>query len=91
MRIRVNFVSNSSSASFILQKSKMSSLQIYAMLHLPEMIDKLNMSKNDDDGWSIHDDGEFIRGDTIMDNDGMNKFFKAIGLNNNAIVNYESE
>ena len=90
MKVRNGFVSNSSSASFILQVSKMSDLQIYAMFNLDAMTRALNIDFRDD-GWTIKDAGEFIHGDTIMDNGAMTKFFKAIGLSEAAIVNYDGD
>lgn len=83
MKTRLGFVSNSSSASFILQKSKMSAEQIEAILNIGEEDNK--------DGWSIYDDDEFIRGSTMMDNDAMAEFFRKINLGYAAIVDYSSE
>ena len=94
MKQRTGFVSNSSSASFILQLSKMSDLQIYSMLHREEVAKNLNFEETeimDLADWQVAEDGEFIRGDTGMDNEAMGKFFKAIGLSNNAIVEYDGD
>ena len=90
MKVRNGFVSNSSSASFILQVSKMSDLQIYAMFHMDE-IKRLLGIVDDSDSWIITDNGEFIRGSTIMDNGEIDTFFKVIGLPSNAIVSYEGD
>jgi len=93
MKRRNSFVSNSSSASFILQVSKMSDLQIYAMFNMEKMAKALTFDDvlQDLQGWTIRDDGEFIRASTIMDNGAMPNFFKAIGLSQDAIVNYAGD
>ena len=91
MKTRSGFVSNSSSASFILQLSKMSDVQEHAMSHIVQVAKTLDFSKSDIDDlsyWTINEDSEFIRGSTVMDNDGMDRFFKAIGLSQDAIIEY---
>lgn len=95
MRQRAGFVSNSSSASFILDMIKMSDLQIYAMRHREEVAANLNFGETDImdiADWQINDDdGRFLKGCTDMDNLAMDKFFKAIGLSHDAIAEYNDD
>lgn len=89
MKIRTGFVSNSSSASFVLQKSKMTELQVWQVMGYKHTAERLNVPMGDQ--WDIQDDGEFLRGSTSMDNDDMDALFKAINLNFAAIVSWESD
>lgn len=100
MKQRVGFVSNSSSASFILQKSKMTAEQIDAIRGLkckdpgydPDAFGETSyFIKAGGDHWSINEDAEFIRGSTIMDNDDLDAFLKQINLDPKAIVNWDGE
>ena len=85
MKNRIGFVSNSSSSSFILQKFKMTDLQLAQVMDYTNTLKQFNL---EDDGWSVTDDGEFIRGDTVLDNGDFDKMLKAINLNHAAIVDY---
>ena len=65
MKIRIGFVSNSSSASFVIIKDKLTEDQIKQLLDY-------NDSEENYDGWNISIRGEFVSGFTIMDNDEIN-------------------
>lgn len=80
MKLRLGFVSNSSSASFILDKRYMSGSQMFDV-----------MQYVGPDGWTITEDEDFIRGDTCMDNEDIAEFFKKIDLRMRAIVKYERD
>lgn len=82
MKIRTGFVSNSSSASFVINKNDLSANQIERLLDYPK-------SDKNEDGWSVTDSGNTINGCTIMDNDAIDDFFIEIGINQDN-VNFES-
>lgn len=68
MKIREGFVSNSSSASFILFKKYLTEEQIKNIVSLNEKDIK---APNDSysECWHITEEDEFIKGETSMDND----------------------
>ena len=82
MKIRLGFVSNSSSASFILDKRYLSS----------ENVEKIMNFTSSDESWEMEDDDDFIRGFTIMDNDCLYEFIKnEINPRMNAIVSWSHD
>jgi len=98
MKIRYSFVSNSSSASFVIDKRLMTDLQInavknhmkYADLHFPSIF----LTDREDtwvsNEWEIeHADDEHssvIIASTSMDNFDMSKFLELIGVPGKAIL-----
>lgn len=81
MKIRHGFVSNSSSASFIIPIGVLTEQQIYKLLSY-----QLYAQESSLDGWlvqKVQDDvssDEFIRGFTIMDNGDMDEFLSDLGI-----------
>lgn len=73
MKHRTGFVSNSSSASFIVAKGKISGVEAAALL-------AYNISEENTDGWSIWEDGDCLRGSTNMDNDALDEYLEKIGF-----------
>ena len=67
MKIRTGFVSNSSTASFILRRDALTST----------LLDRL---KGLSDDWYIKHEDSYTYGGTIMDNDGIVGIFKEHGL-----------
>lgn len=67
MKIRTGFVSNSSTASFILRRDALTSAL-------------LNRLKELGDDWYIKYEDSYTYGGTIMDNDGIVRIFKEHGL-----------
>jgi hypothetical protein len=88
MKHRQGFVSNSSSASFVIQKKALNPLQFKAIMNHAEYaltVLKWHPFGNHDDflgdRWENIKETPFtIEGYTIMDNFGMEKFLQAIGL-----------
>lgn len=71
MKIRNGFVSNSSSASFVIKKDKLSRLQI-------DMLLKYAKSEDNVDGWSITDNGDELSGWTVMDNGELGEYLEKL-------------
>ena len=89
MKDRVGFVSNSSSASFVLQKDKMSQLQIWQVMDYEGTAKRLSVNMND--GWTVTEDSDLICGSTSMDNGDMSTLLKAMNLNYSAIVSWDGD
>ena len=84
MKRRHGFVSNSSSASFVVPTSALTDLQIMLILNHVSVSDLLR--RGDEypvvhDDWLIENDGRNITGATSMDNFDMYKFMSEIGIN----------
>lgn len=80
MKIRLGFVSNSSSASFVIYKRYLTPSQIFAIKnHYLDYSFIRNGCMND--RWNIHEDEYEIRGSTSMNNFSMRDFFEKIGVN----------
>jgi hypothetical protein len=77
MKTRQGFVSNSSSASFIIAKRHLTEDQIDKVIHYNKYMENFNPSW---DYWSIFDNGVEIEGDTIMDNIDMDEYLESIGI-----------
>jgi len=77
MKMRNGFVSNSSSASFVVMRAHLNLRQVDSILNLKE-------------GWDILEqtiDGiEYIKGNTMMDNFGIEGFMERIGARNVVII-----
>lgn len=87
MRIRNGFVSNSSSSSFVINKSDLTEVQILQIIDYKNQakILGLNCSVNDYDYWEISEDETFVYGQTPMDNFDMEEFLYKIGINSTFI------
>lgn len=73
MKIRLDFVTNSSSSSFIISKFCLSDDQIEGIRNHALVAEKLNL-KYYEDSWSIDENNKSITGDTSMDNFSMREF-----------------
>jgi hypothetical protein len=78
MKMRCGFVSNSSSASFVLYNK-----------YLTKGERKKILNYSDGDGWTIYEDGRYIRGHTIMDNGGFLEFLKELNIGMGAIKEWK--
>lgn len=85
MKCRSGFVSNSSSASFAISKSRLSEHQVdlihdhirHAQEHMSVSLDCV---MRDEDAWSISEDDYSICGYATMDNFDMREFLSLIGV-----------
>lgn len=88
MKTRNGFVSNSSSASFVIDKNYLTPLQV-ACIHLhSELAEKLGgYDCGEYDAWHVDDRIGFIHLSTDMDNFDMRHFLKnTLGIPDEAIV-----
>ena len=87
MKLRIGFVTNSSSSSFIIVRSDLTDNQIEKIKNYFEAAKEVGMNEFDD-CWDINETNFEIRGFTCMDNGDMNKFLRLIGINRD-IVEWE--
>lgn len=80
MKIRNDFVTNSSSSSFIISKKHLDEDQIEAIREHAELGKVLGMWTNWSFEWDINENEDFISGYTSMDNFSMYNFFEEIGI-----------
>lgn len=81
MHIKLDFVTNSSSSSFIISKDKLTDLQIFLIKHHIEAYELYSKTSIDhSDKWIITECDKSIEGTTSMDNFSMRRFFKIIGV-----------
>lgn len=84
MKLRIGFVTNSSSSSFTIAKSDLTDEQIEKIKNYFEAAKKVGM--NDfDDLWDIDETNFNINGFTCMDNGDMLKFLRLIGVDRDNI------
>ena len=84
MKVRTDFVTNSSSSSFIISKSKLTEDQITLIKNhgaINRVILKHFECDEYDDPWDITETGIDIVGYTDMDNFSMSSYLKLIGVN----------
>jgi hypothetical protein len=86
MKTRQGFVSNSSSASFILKKSMVTVEQLEKVCNHSIEGEKLGLMYAKSDPWDITEDDENLYGYTSMTNFDMEKFFDKIGIKNAYII-----
>ena len=82
MKIRSGFVSNSSSASFVLDKRYLTAGQIEKIITWLE-------KGGECESWDITDTDDFIKGWTVMDNDYFSDYLKELEMPMKTIVSYK--
>ena len=79
MKIRRDFVTNSSSTSFIISKEKLDQHQIEAIKNHSEIGELLGMNYSEQ-SWCIEENDSYITGYTCMDNFDMYEFLQVFGV-----------
>ena len=80
MKIRKDFVTNSSSSSFIIAKRHLDQDQIEAIRRHSELGEKLGILYSNE-AWNIEENNKYIGGYTYLDNFDMEEFLNKIDVN----------
>lgn len=89
MKVRLDFITNSSSASFIIKKKDISEKQLLMIKGHDEFAVLLHY-KGYIDRWQITETETTIEGDTSMDNFDMFWFLKEIGIKKDQVAIWHS-
>lgn len=79
MKIRYDFVTNSSSSSFLIAKKYLDHDQIKAIRNHSELGEKLGINYSEE-SWGIEENNSYITGSTWMDNFDMEEFLEKIDV-----------
>jgi hypothetical protein len=86
MKIRKDFVTNSSSSSFVISKRHLDDDQILAINEHISLGKKMGMSScSFENMWDIDENDEYIGGYTYQDNFDMHDFLDDIGVSTNVV------
>ena len=80
MKYRIDFVTNSSSSSFTIQKGKLSEKQVMAIINHSKLGKMIGIEYSSDE-WKVEVTDEIVLADTYMNNFNMGEFLDKIGVN----------
>lgn len=89
MKYRTDYVTNSSSSSFIIAKKNLDEDQIFAIKNHHAVAKRLGLFNNDMP-WNIDENDDYIGGHIYIDNFSMSEFLSIIGVENRDILWDES-
>jgi hypothetical protein len=102
MKIRNGFVSNSSSASFVISKADITEEQLdmikraitpngFSRSPFYAKLGFIGCLITEHDAWDMREDSEHIYGESTMDNGNIWPFFKSIGVGKECVKFYDED